>query len=436
MASASEAGVGASLRLRRPTLETLLRPYSLLLLGGALSLLAWAIPWGTDVPTAVRGFRHAEPWTWHGALFLLAWYGFFFLVGVAGFALGRRVRPYRRAEGVPWESYYVFLTIVTVIGTAYSYGYVFSKSPHVIGMALKHQQFNQVRAVLPEAAGVQTLRYAACLAAGIAIFELGRRHFRLLHILNIVLLLLVAAIAARTLMIIATIVAAGLAARHLQTAGIELRKVVAAVALGAAALFGVLALLNYSRNADFYRSHGVTNPAEMNVDEMIRYLGIPFQASMAVSNHEGSWPAVPSTVGPGVRVFVLPTYLSSSTPASVVKAEIKYRSLVSLPASQTTNSVLAQTYGVFGALSFPILGFVLLIAAAIAGHASRYRSYAFLAGLVASYCFAEWWRTWLFNTGLIQFLVLAVAFWGVVGASFDRWTGGRWARVTRVLLRH
>jgi hypothetical protein len=104
--------------------------------------------------------------------------------------------------------------------------------------------------------------------------------------------------------------------------------------------------------------------------------------------------------------------------------------------SYTTPSVLAVTWGVFGVLAFPILGFVALIAAAIAGHASRYRSYAFLAGLVIAYCFAEWWRTWVFNAGLVQFLVLAVAFWALAGGKVDDWTGGRWTRFTRFLLRH
>ena len=45
MASASFVSAGAP-AARRPTLETLVRPYTLLLLGGALSFLAWAIPWG------------------------------------------------------------------------------------------------------------------------------------------------------------------------------------------------------------------------------------------------------------------------------------------------------------------------------------------------------------------------------------------------------
>jgi hypothetical protein len=436
MAAAGHVVSGRVTGRLRPTLETLVRPYTLLLLGGALSFLAWAIPWGSDVPTPVRGFAHPEPWTWHGMLILLAWYGFFFVLALGGFALGRRIPALQRAEGVPWESYYVFLTILATIGVAYSYVYVFIKSPHVLGDALQHQQFNQVRAVLPESAGVQTLRYAACLTAAIAIFELGRRHVRLLHLFNIVLLLVVAAVAARTLIIIATIVAVGLAARHLQTIRVSPRKLVGIVLVGVVALFGALALLNYSRNADFYRANGVTNPAQMNVDEMIRYLGIPFQVSVAVANHLSEWPEAPSTVASGTRVFVLPTYLSSSTPASVARAEYRYRSLVSVPRTQSTNSVFAMTYGVFGVLAFPILGLVALLAAAIAGHASRYRSYAFIAGLVVSYCFAEWWRVWVLNTGLVQFLVLAVAFWALVGAKADSWTDGRWTRLTRFLLRH
>jgi hypothetical protein len=96
--------------------------------------------------------------------------------------------------------------------------------------------------------------------------------------------------------------------------------------------------------------------------------------------------------------------------------------------------VLALTYGVFGALAFAVLGFVVLVGGVIAGYASRYRSYVFLAGLVIAYCMAEWWRTYVFNQGIIQFLILALAFWGVFGSSFDRWTRGRWSRLTHLLV--
>jgi hypothetical protein len=435
MSSAALASTQARVR-RLFTLETIVRPYTLLIIGGGLSFLAWVIPWGSHIPAAIRGFARTEPLTLHGGIFLLGWWGFFFLVTVVGFELGRRIPPFQRAEAVPWESYYVFLTILGVIGTAYSYAYVLVKSPHTLGLALHRQQFNELRRVLPEATGVQTLRYATCLTAAIAIFELARRHFRLLHVFNVVLLILTAAFAARTLLIIAAIVGVGLAARHLQTTHVATRRIVGSALIGAVALFLGLALLNYSRNADYYRGYAIRNPAVMNVAEMVRYLGLPFQASVAVSNHLSSFPTVPSTAASGARVFVLPTYLSSSTPESVSRGETRYGSVVAIPASYTTPSVLALTWGVFGVLAFPILGFVALVAAAIAGHASRYRSYAFIAGLVVAYCFAEWWRTWVFNTGLTQFLVLAVAFWALIGGKTDDWTGGRWTRLTRFLLRH
>ena len=121
-------------------------------------------------------------------------------------------------------------------------------------------------------------------------------------------------------------------------------------------------------------------------------------------------------------------------PNSVGRGEDRYLKVVAIPASQTTNSVLAMTYGVFGALAFAVLGFAVLVAGVIAGHASRYRSYVFLAAFVVAYCLSEWWRTWVLNQGIVQFLILLLAFWGIVGASVDGWTGGRWSRFTSFLV--
>jgi hypothetical protein len=416
------------------TLETLVRPYTLLLIGAGLSFLAWAIPWGSTVPAGVRGFAKAQPWTLHGMLFLVGWYAFFFFVALGGFCLGQRIPVFERAERVPWESFYVYLTILSLVGTAYSYGYVFVKQPNAISEAFLHHRLNQVRYVLPYSAGVQTLRYAACLAGAIAIFQLARRRFHLFHVVNLLLLALSAAIASRISLIIAAIVVLGLAARHLQTVHVPTRRILVLLLAGLAVLLLGLGLLNYSRNAGFYRLHGVHDPFVMNVDETVRYLSVPFQASVAVSNDRSRWPEVPSTVASGARVYLLPRALTSAIPRPVNLASERYRSLVPISPLLTTNSVFAGMYGVFGLLAFPILGLVALIAAAIAGHASRYRSYVFLAGLVVAYCFAEWWRMYMFNQGIIAFLVLAVAFWGLVGSSADRWTGGRWSRLTRFLL--
>jgi hypothetical protein len=418
---------------RHLSLETAVRPHTLLLVGACLSLLAWAIPWGGAIPAVLRGFVVETPWTLHGALFLVGWYAFFFAVALGGFLLGRRIPVLQRAERVPWESYYVFLSILSLVGTAYAYLYVFAKSPHAISAAFLHHQFNAVRYVLPYASGPQTLRYASTLAGAIAIFELGQRHFRWLHVVNVLLLLFAAAIASRASLIIAAIAVAGLAARHLHTAQVSARKVVGVLLLGLVGLFLGLSLLSYSRSADFYHAYNVRNPLVMNVDEMVRYLGIPFQAAVAVSNSVNRWPAAPASAAAGTRVFLLPTYTSNNTPASVSRGETRYEKVVSIPTSQTTNSVLVMAYGVFGALSFLVLGLAVLVACVIAGHASRYRSYVFLASLVVAYCLAEWWRTYVLNQGIVQFLIIVLALWAVVGSTVENGTGGRWGRFTRAL---
>lgn len=433
MSAAALASAQARVR-RHVTLETAVRPHTLMLAGAALSFLAWVIPWGGAIPPGLRGFANKEPWTLHGALFLLAWYVFFFVVALGGFQLGRRIPVLQRAERVSSESYYVFLSVLGLLGTAYSYAYVLAKSPHAISQAFLHHQFNAVRYVLPYSSGPQTLRYASSLAGAIALFELGRRQFRLLHFVNVLVLLLSAAIASRASLIIAAIAVAGLAARHFHAAHVRPRMVLGTLLLGLVALFLALSMLSYSRDADFYRSYGVQNPLVIGVDDIVRYVGIPFQAALAVSNHVSRWPAAPASARPGARVFLLPTYLSKSVPASVVRGENRYATVVAIPASQTTNSVLALTYGVFGVLAFAVLGFAVLVASVIAGHASRYRSYVFLASLVVAYCLAEWWRTYVLNQGIVQFLILVVAFWGLFGSSADSWTGGRWSRFIHVLL--
>ncbi len=425
--------MSAAAGTRHLSLETAVRPHTLLLVGAGLSLLAWAIPWGGAVPAVVRGFSSNEPWTVPGTLFLVAWYAFFFVVAFAGFWLGRRIPVLKRADDVPWESFYLYFTILSLVGNGYSYAYVAVKSPHVISEAFLHHQFNAVRYALPYSAGAQTLRYASALAGAVAIFELCRRHFRLVHVVNVVVLLLSAAIASRITIIIAGIAVVGLAARHLRSVHVRPRSIVAGLLLGFVALFLGLSLLNYARNATFYRTYGISDPLVMNVEEMVRYLGTPFQAAVAVSNHVSDWPAAPASAAPGTRVFLAPTYVVKSIPASVTQGEDRFTKVVVIPTTQTTNSVLVMAYGVFGALAFVVLGFAVLVACVIAGHASRYRSYVFLASMVVAYCLAEWWRTYVLNEGIVQFLILAIALWGVIGSNVNAWSSGRWLRLSRRL---
>ena len=107
-----------------------------------------------------------------------------------------------------------------------------------------------------------------------------------------------------------------------------------------------------------------------------------------------------------LTAYLVPTYVQPHY-RSVEDAETDYRRYVTIEAILTTNSAFAAMYGSLGTWwAFAIAGIACLVGAAFAGHASRYRSYFFLAVFVISYVFAELWRVYLFNYGIIQFLLL------------------------------
>jgi hypothetical protein len=106
-----------------------------------------------------------------------------------------------------------------------------------------------------------------------------------------------------------------------------------------------------------------------------------------------------------LAAFVVPTYLQPHFP-DVDAAENDFRRYTTLEATLTTNSAFAAMVLALGTMwAFMVVGFACLVAAAFAGHASRYRSSFFIAVFVVSYAFAELWRVYLFNYGLLEFLL-------------------------------
>jgi hypothetical protein len=117
----------------------------------------------------------------------------------------------------------------------------------------------------------------------------------------------------------------------------------------------------------------------------------------------------PPTFQRALARYLLPTYTSTwKSLTDVLVVEETYRRYVDVEAFLTTNSALAPLVISFGLLALPLMAVVLLVVAALAGHASRYRSYFFLVLPVVGYCFAELWRTWIFNFGFVHFLLLAL----------------------------
>lgn len=149
------------------------------------------------------------------------------------------------------------------------------------------------------------------------------------------------------------------------------------------------------------------------------FIGAVHAAGVLVDDVRFVGPGAPRDVPRAVVHVLAPTYLSPAMPGFELQKE-SYRDYVDIENQLTANSVLSQLWGPLGLVAFPLIALVSLVAAIFAGHASRYGSYFFLAGYVTIYCFAELWRTYLFNAGLIHFLILMLVMLLAVGAETAR----------------
>ena len=381
----------------------LVRPVPLLLIPAAISAIIWAAPWGSGVRRGYFERAHLGP---SAVVFLLAWYGTWAVFGHAGYLIGRTSRPVALVNSTTDRSYYRYFTGLAILGTAWTYGAVAYRDPGLITGAVRHLQFNLVRKAVPYSAGPATLRYASIAAGSIAIFELVRtRRATPVHLLNVILLALTAALASRLSLVMAVVLLLGLVVHRSPNARIPVRWLIAGLVLFWFATSG----LNYVRNAQFYRNvYQVDDPMTMNAYETIAYLGAPFQVSVGVAGQgDDDFPGA-GTVASGIAGFLTPSYVASPSGA-LTDREDSYRSYVDVEPGLTTNSVLSVMYGAIGLWCLALAAAIAAATGFVVGHASRYRSYFFLAGYAAAYCFAEVWRVFLFNAGIVQFLVLAFA---------------------------
>ena len=256
----------------------LLSPPWLLLVSLALSACLWAIPWSTNIHT---GYRHKLEITPAAGFVLGSWYLLIVVTGAVGFEVGRRLSPIAIFDEFPSRLYYRYFTVVGAIGVAYTYGTVIVHHPTLVTNAIQHQTFNQVHAAFGYGAGVQTLRYATIFGGGVALYEVCfRSRFTKLALFNLLLLAWAAAAASRLSLLMAILIAVGLAVKDPALVHRFWRRVLVIAVIGFVALTG----FNYLRNANFYKEYYRTgNPLTMNLDESVAYLGAPFQASVATA---------------------------------------------------------------------------------------------------------------------------------------------------------
>ncbi|UOY00220.1 hypothetical protein [Blastococcus sp. PRF04-17] len=210
-----------------------------------------------------------------------------------------------------------------------------------------------------------------------------------------------ALLSSRLVFILAVVISVYLISRENDFRGMRLSTAIAVAIMS----FAATTQLNYLRNANYYEAQGISNRWLMNVAEILAYLGTPAQASFGIANAmgNGSLPHPWSGVSDPTHLLV-PTYFTSSGGGG---GGIRYAGLVDVAPNLTTNSIFADVGSQSGLAGLVLVLVVMFFAAILTGHLSLYQNYVALAAGALIYAFAEVWRVYLFNAGILHALVLA-----------------------------
>jgi hypothetical protein len=400
----------------------LLRPTSLLLISVVVSFGMWLVPGESE---ELRGFAERTTVGIGGTFLLAGWYTLCLLVIWACMRLGARVRTVERLTRFDGSAqlernFLWFISILATVGMVYSFVHIALQVS--IMDALENRTFNNLAHALPEGAGLATLRYATALAAPVAVYLWQRKNAPLALVLwNVVLLLANVAVASRLSLILALLVYVFLFVRT--NPGFRLKWWVAVIAF--VALFGGLSAFNYARNAGYYERHGVDNVIEMNAFQLAAYLGTPVQVSLGVADQVSTGRLAVSGDPVLSLQAVAPTFVDfKKVNLGTGTKEQRYGD-VSVADNLTTNSAFADTYVKYGWWGVTYTLLVLALAGFGFGVFARYRSVVAILAAVLLYGFAEYWRIFLFNQGILIFLVLATAAGLIISlaaeATFARW---------------
>ncbi|MGY4858075.1 hypothetical protein [Cryobacterium sp. AP23] len=391
----------------------------------AVSFAMWIVPGQSE---ELRGFAERSTVGAGGAFLLAGWYTLCFIVIWGCIRLGTKVRTVERLSSfdrsVSLErNFFWFISLVASVGMVYCLVHI---AMHVsIVEAIQTRTFNNLAHALPEGTGIATLRYATALAAPVGVYLWQRKNAPLpVVIWNVLLLLANVALASRLSLILALLVYAFLFVRT--NRGFRLKWWVALVTF--LALFGGLTAFNYARNAGYYERHGVENAIEMNAYQLAAYLGTPIQVSLGVSEQISTGKLAVSGDPLLSLQAVAPTFVDFEKVNLGTGTKDQRYGAVSVADNLTTNSAFADTYVKYGWWGVIYTLLVLAVAAFGFGVFARYRSVVAILAAVLLYGFAEYWRIFLFNQGILVFLLLATAA-GLVFSLAAESILGRWPRL-------
>lgn len=350
-------------------------PHNVYLITTAMSFLAWVTP---DFGVLRKGFDKPIDLVSVAGLWALVAIFVCYMALKIGFVIGG---GQMEAASVNHEFFsndfvYVMIIFVALLGDAYSVISIYrAGGMGIIFSSLTDGSANDLKKALYEdySAGFATLRYTSILSGALLFARRlwGQRRF-VLDVGAFSSLLICALISSRLSLVAACF---GGGYLYLQVAK-QVRVSFFKLACYAALAFFALSLLSWSRNKTFYSNQGM-GFFSSGVSEIVTYLGTPFQGML----------------------------FSFIDPTESVKIDIYPKAGVE--DSLTTNSAFIDLFSSYADMGFIVGVLALFLSGLAIGIFSRVKSGRYsIVCFPLSYGVAEFWRIFLFNQGILIYLVL------------------------------
>jgi hypothetical protein len=370
-------------------IKTIFTPSSLSMMAVAFSLIAWLFP---DFGVLRKGFIHRESLDMTATVMLLCWYAMIFICFVVGQKLGelvflQRRRPLEKPFSLESNLFYGTFTFLAALGTGSTLVRIFTVLP--LREALVYVSLGQTNALKDTlyqdySIGLVSLRYLVLYPSAIALYRIIRyKRYSFLNLFNVFHLAVGTFLGSRLILMATLVMTAFLLTYGRRSVQISIPK----IALWTGFLFLVLALLNLSRNADYYERNNLSFGLA-GVSEILAYAGSPFQAAV------GSAKVADQLAGFGGD---------------------QYRDYVDIEVNLNTNSAFTLLLQQMGYTMWPYFALVCLVMGFLfAALASLGRTVFLLPCGAILYASAEIWRLDLFQQG--TFIIWLVAGAGIPAA--------------------
>lgn len=363
--------------------RAILKPSVVSMTAVLASFAAWLFP-GFGVLR--KGFEVRAQLTLDAFIVLTCWYFLIFLSFALGEKFARLVRPVSSIQLSPPLNldcnlvYYTF-TVLSAIGIGMTLVRVFQSLSIPAAIAfIGSGQANALKDALYEDynVGLVSLRYIVLYPASLALYRMIRRKsFSIINVFNVLMLGISTLLSSRLIFIATMLTLVYLLWFEKRSTRINVTKLAAIGIL----LFLLLAVLNYSRNKDYYDRNKLSFGLA-GVSEILAYLGSPFQAEI------GSAGATDQLVAGGDRT---------------------YRNYVDEEINLMTNSAFIHLHEQIGYFSWPYIALMCFsMGFMFEALASVGKTIFLLPCGAILYASAELWRLDLFQQG--TFIV-----WFVVG---------------------